>query len=51
MYQPNEEIHFLNDLYTNPLLLSIMSKYPAMVKDAIEAGKKMAYQEFLMENH
>lgn len=45
-----EEIQFLNDLYTNPVLLSIMAKYPAMMKDAVKLGSELASQDFIEQN-
>ena len=43
----NEEIQFLNELYANPILLGILSKYPAMVKDAVKLGSELAAQDFI----
>ena len=40
-----EEILFLNELYSNPIILGIMKKYPAILKDAFELGKVMAAEK------
>lgn len=46
----DEEILFLNELYSNPIILGIMDKYPAILKDAFEVGNRFAAEKMAVYN-